>query len=208
MKSIRLATPICIVIVALFCSCSVFCWQKNVVQHGIHFKKIRQERGLGIYIGLTDSRNQIEGFQVEKGWVHFHPDWKLKAFQTAAPVDNHGLVLPTGTWVFLDREGQISNCVLPESQNIQGIRCRGGGGVSGITTSFYPSGRLKGAFPASDIVVDGIPCSNTVFYQVTFYENGHLKSCRLSKACIAEGITYKKGARISIDPAGKITLMH
>jgi len=188
-------------------SCSVFNWDRDTEQQGIPFKKLRCVEPSGIYIGFTDQNFRVDSFEVEKGWVHFHANWKLRVFQTAEPVPLNSFVFPEQTWLFLDTLGFITSCVFPEDQLVQEYICRGGGGIKGISTGFYPSGRLKSFYPAENILADNIPCSKTVFFPVTLYENGQLKSCRLSADYSRDGKTYSKGTGIEITPDGTIRIV-
>ncbi|MDD4645196.1 MAG: hypothetical protein PHY99_04330 [Bacteroidales bacterium] len=198
---------IALLFMILFSACSVFQWEKDTVKNGIHFTKVRQADASGVYIGLTDRNISYDGYEVVQGWMHFHPDWKLKAFQTARPVQVGVNILPAHTWLFPDSLGIITSCVLPEDQEIQGILCLGGGGISGIYAGFYPSGKLKGCYPVHNIEIDGVPCSNSLLFPVCLYEDGHLKSCKLSASFSRNNKTFKKGDCIEIDPDGNVRKM-
>jgi hypothetical protein len=189
-------------------ACTVFQWESDVEQNGIRFVKVRHDEPSGTIIGRTDQNFKADSFSVEKGWVHFYPDWKLKTFQTAEEVRVGTLVLPTRTWLTLDSVGQVKVGVLSDNQEIQGIICRGGGGVSGIQTAFYPSGRLKSCYPAENIRIDGIPCSSNIFVPVCLYENGKLRSCRLSGSVTQAGNTFNSGQEIEVGPDGSIRLFN
>ncbi len=201
MKFIKTAAFCLLIILG---SCTPFHWERNVEKHGIRFTKLRQDKRSGIMIGFTAKAFQQDSFEVEKGWVHFYPDWELRTFQTSRPVKLKEFTLPAKTWISFDSLKTCINCVLPKNQVVQGIECRGGGGESGVYAGFYPSGRLKGCYPVHDIIVDGIPCSNSLFFPVSFYENGHLKSCKLSGSFSYRGKIIKKSTKIQVQPDGTI----
>ena len=205
MKPYKIRYNFFLIFLILFSACSVFQWEKDVEQNGIRFVKIRHIEPSGTIIGKTEQNFQTDSFVVEKGWVHFYPNWSLKTFLTAEPLLVGTMSLPAKSWIFLDSIGIVSHCVLPQDQEIQGILCRGGGGVSGITTSFYRSGRLKSCYPSEDIRIDGIPCSSNIFVPVGLYENGLLRSCRLADPITRSGKTFGKGTRIAISPDGTIS---
>jgi hypothetical protein len=75
---------------------------------------------------------------------------------------------------------------------VSSVRCSGGGllgPAEGSVTVLYPGGKLKLCYLAGDQVVQGVPCASGGLWKATvghdqaveFYENGKLKSCRLSQ---------------------------
>ena len=69
-----------------------------------------------------------------------------------------GTQIPKGTWVQLNQDLTIRFCSFPGDTNIQGHLCDGGaGGAKGVTTAFYPSGRLSAFFALNDVEIQGIP---------------------------------------------------
>ena len=96
-------------------------------------------------------------------------------------------------------------CSFPENTNIQGYLCRGGsGGSEGVTTGFYPSGRLQSFFPPKDIEIQGIPCRATPFGPVSLYENGNLKQLTLARDTVIGGRSLDEGQTVVLSERGEV----
>jgi hypothetical protein len=128
-------------------------------------------------------------------------------------VDGRGL--PAGTRIALDADGRLDWAFLPETTEVAGHRCRGGGHA--FMTGFHPGGGLRLCWLAEDEEIDGVPCSKStevgemwrgVFSRnrhggVYFHANGRLESCRLSRELTLEDRVYEGGSRIELDAEGR-----
>jgi hypothetical protein len=123
-----------------------------------------------------------------------------------------GVALPRGTSVTFNANATHRVVFLPHTFTIDGHACRGS--EDNFMTELYPSGRLQTCWLPENAVIQGISCaafsmwSDVVMREasgVRFYENGRLASCRLSKNATVDGRTIKKGTRIHLDPAGRLT---
>ena len=165
--------------------------------------KMRQQGG--VTIAQLQSPAQIDGFPCAAGWVHFAESGKLQAFYLGETDTIGGNEIPKGTWVRLYPDLTLRFCSFPENTNIQGYLCRGGfGGSEGVTTGFYPSGRLQSFFPPKDIEIQGIPCRATPFGPVFLYENGNLKQLTLARDIVIEGRSFDEGQTVVLDERGEV----
>jgi hypothetical protein len=180
-------------------------WEYDVVKHGIHFKKISKSKS-GNYIGYMTDDRIIHGLPCSKGWIHFRNTWKLLSFQLSTDYEYKTTFLPAHTWIhFANSEGRSGYiCAFPYNYEVQGYLCGGSGGYKGTHTGFYANGKLRSFFPPEDTVINDILCKASSFTSVELYENGNLKSCKLSKDYQADGKKYKKGRVVEIDKSGKI----
>jgi hypothetical protein len=112
-----------------------------------------------------------------------------------------------GSWITLTPDGKPQLVFLRDDTRIGAATCMGSAmGREGISTAFYPSGKLKECFLAANQEIQGVPCVHGGFFSelfggsaaVQFYENGDLRSCRLSKAATVQGQPFAKGARVHI----------
>ncbi len=182
-------------------------WLKNVDTHNISFVRLRYciERAdtLSI-IGFLRTDTRIDGFPCRAGWVHFTKDWRLRLFRLSENYIFHNIALEKGTWVFLSRTQNRFTVVFPKDTIIDGYPCKGSGGVKGIQTSFYNSGKLCEFFPAGTVTVDGIKCKGGVFHPVRLYENGRLAVATLAAKTAFDGQTLRKGTVIRLTATGHL----
>lgn len=194
-RQTKIILLLCVSIVAGLFGCKN--WEYNVVKNGVHFDKIHQSKS-GTHVGyMTEDRN-ILGFPCAKGWIHFKKDWRLQSFQLSRDFSFRSTLLPAHTWIHFpyqeNRSGYV--CSFPHDYVVQGYRCGGSGGYKGTHTGFYENGRLRSFFPPDDVIVDGIPCEASLLANVNLYENGNIKSCKLSVDLHKDGKYYKRGQTI------------
>ncbi len=180
-------------------------WERDVIMHGIHFDKFAYDSKLGSPKGYLAADTIIQGYPCKKGFVSFYDDWKLDEFQLSQPVRlNDEVVIPTNSWGFLDRDGNLTTCMLPVDLEIQGYPCRGGGGKAGFMTSFHKNGNLKYFFTKDDIEIDSIPCSGSIFHGIGLHESGNLESCTLAKTTTIQNRQFKKKSKIVLNGEGNL----
>ncbi|MCU7503000.1 MAG: hypothetical protein HF314_07995 [Ignavibacteria bacterium] len=217
MKSIRLKATqlaqICLgtFILVTLCSCNrgYSAWEKNKLINGIEFEKIRyglKDNDTTAIIGYLKANTIIEQYPCAADWVHFTKDWKLKLFRLCNKTTINNFEYCKNSWIRFTQEGSVI-CVFPEKTLVQGFKCIGGGGPSGISTSFYKSGRLNYFYSDGDILVDNILCKSDLFNNIGLHENGKLKECTLAQDKRINSINYKKGTRIFFDEAGMVKNM-
>lgn len=214
MKSIRLkaAKPaqICLgifVLVTLFsCNRGYSSWEKNKLVKGIEFEKIRygfKDDDTTVIIGYLKANTIIEQYPCAADWVHFSKDWKLKLFRLSNKATINSFEYCENSWIRFTQDGCVI-CVFPEKTIVQGFKCTGGGGSSGISTSFYKSGRLNYFYSDGDVFVGDILCKGNLLSNIGLHENGNLKECTLGQDKRINNINYKKGTRIYFDEAGNV----
>ena len=76
---------------------------------------------------------------------------------------------------------------------------------------FYKDGTLKEASLARKEEIQGVVCAKASILgtlsgrtHVRFHDNGKLESCKLARPVTIEGISFKKGDRIALDPDGAL----
>ncbi len=158
-----------------------------------------------VVVARLQSPAVIEGFPCDANWIHFDETGRMKAFYAGETCTIQGYEMPKGTWVRLNPDQTLRYCAFSEDVKIQEYVCDGGkGGSEGVTTGFYPSGRLESFFSPNDIEIQGIPCKGGPFNAIYFYENGNLKEITLSKDAVIGGRALSAGQRVSIDEAGRV----
>lgn len=198
-----------LMIALFFCTSACAPWQvgaeKNVVKKGIRFDAFREEED-GQKLGLLTGDTVIDGWPCREGFVALHGNWKPEELQLAEDYRRNGIPFPAKTWVFVDEQGNPTACMLPRDVEIQGHICRGGwGGKEGVMVSFYPGGELKQYFCREDPVIDGVPCSGSVFHcGITLHENGRLKQCRLADDATIQGAACEKGSVLRFERNGTV----
>lgn len=215
MKRSRLT--IILLIVVIPAGCGLWIWHSKTAHEqpgtvsAAGLKRLKalpltQVRGQGATtIARLQNPMQIDGFPCDAGWIHFTESGQLRAFTLAETCTIQGNQLPKRTWIRLDPDMAIKFCSFPENANIQGYICRGGmGGSEGVTTSFYPSGRLSGFYPPNDIEIQGIPCKASSFSPINLYENGYLKEFTLSRDAEIGGRALSEGQKVVLDEQGSI----
>jgi len=150
------------------------------------------------------ARADITGFPCAAGYITFAPSGNLMTFALAEDANIQGNAIPKGTWVRLDEALKLKFCSFHKNTVIQSHLCRGNGGPKGVSTSFYPSGRLKGFFAPANIDIQGIPCKASHFGPIILFENGGVKECTLSKAQTIGGKSLPKGAQVVLSESGEL----
>jgi hypothetical protein len=158
-----------------------------------------------VLIGRLESPMVLDGYPCDANWVHFAEAGKLKAFFLSDACMIQGNKIPKGTWIQLYPDQTVRFCSFPEDTVIQGHVCRGGsGGAKGVTTSFYPSGRLGGFYPPGDVEIQGIPIKVSPINGVDLHENGSLKDFTLSRDTVIGGRTLSAGQHVVLDEQGNV----
>jgi hypothetical protein len=170
---------------------------------GLPLQKIKLLKS-GTITALLKAPTTIKGFPCAPGYIHFAPSGNLRAFTLAEATAVQGNDIPKGTWLQLDEALMLKYCSFPTDTMIQGHLCRGTGGPKGVSTSFYPSGRLKGFYAPTSIDIQGIPCKASLFSPIYLFENGRLKECTLSRARTVGGKSLPKGARAIFSESGEL----
>ncbi|MCK9222833.1 MAG: hypothetical protein PHV61_02840 [Limnochordia bacterium] len=181
-------------------------WERNKVVHGIEFAKLRygiDDGEIRSIIGYLKDDTVIDGYPCAADWVHFAADWQLTLFRLAKPAVINNYSYGADTWIRFVHDRVT--CVFPKNTSVQGYLCRGGGGVTGVHTSFYESGRLRFFYPVGDVDICGICCSGSVFSGIGLYEDGTLRECTLMQPVVIDGISYPKNSRLTFDEAGAVT---
>ena len=118
--------------------------------------------------------------------------------------------LAAGTWVHLTEDGTLRAVWLNRDTELQGHLCKGTG-YKGWSTEFHRAGTLRLCYPASDTIIDGVPCRGASFWaellgstQVVFHENGRLLSCSVARDIDRDGVRLRKRDRIELDTAGRV----
>ena len=208
-KAINKILIISNVILLSGCSCSYkhTKWHQDVERNNLSFTKLRyslhDQDTLTIITYLKDN-TEIDGYPCKEGWVHFTKSWEPKLFCLYENYSINNVELPGGTWIKLKPDSNIFSVVFPKNTFIDDYECKGGGGVTGVQTSFYNSGKLRSFFSDKPIIINGIKCKGGMINLITLHENGKLKSCKLDEDIIVEGNTIKKGSVIRTDALGKI----
>jgi hypothetical protein len=179
-------------------------WQHEVVTQNVAFTKVRIENN-GLVIGQLKKDTVIGGRPCKQGWVHIGPNGVPVGFTASRTIDLGRFVIPSGTWVFQNGNGEITVCAFPRDTDIQGHMCRGSGGPKGVQAAFYPDGSLKEYFLRQDTLIQGIPCKGGLFNRsIHLHKNGRLKECVLSEELARDGCTYSVGTHLHFDSDGHI----
>lgn len=132
---------------------------------------------------------QIQGHACAAGYAWFYPDGHLQQCAVPRDMEFGEARIPAGTWINLTDDGRPDYVFLAHDTEIAGYLCEGGNRVlgprEGAMTGFYPSGRLKYCWLASDRDVQGVPCSRSGMFtgnsSLEFFESGRLRECKLSR---------------------------
>ncbi|MEJ2051658.1 MAG: hypothetical protein P8Y60_17830, partial [Calditrichota bacterium] len=136
-------------------------------------------------------------------WVHFTKGWQTKLLRLNEETVINNFKYPKDTWVIFTEERNVI-CVFPKSMKVQGYLCKGGGGVKGVQTAFYKSGRLRYFFSKQDVLVRGIQCKGGVLNIIGLYENGNLKECTLAQETEINGVKYRKNKKMFFHKDGRV----
>ncbi|MEN8125553.1 MAG: hypothetical protein ABFR32_10525 [Bacteroidota bacterium] len=202
---------LCFIVTFLFFSNTAYSqytkWETDVTYNDIEFKKIRfkiQETDTTYAEGILKQNTIVEGYPCHKKIV-FTRNWKLRQFLLA---ENHfmlGAEFPKESRIIFGKD-HIS-CFLGKDTQINGYLCNGNYAKwysTGISTSFYPSGKLKCFYPDDDVEINNILCKSSPFAGVCLHENGNLKQCKLTKDEIINGKEYKKNTELIFDETGLV----
>ncbi|MBP7460927.1 MAG: hypothetical protein KBA26_06525, partial [Candidatus Delongbacteria bacterium] len=168
-------------ILLLLMACGYMSWEYNRSVHGVEFEKIRyavNDQDTLCVIGKLKHNTIIEGYPCASDWAHFTGDWKLTLLRLSDSATIQNISFAEDTWI-LFRNGRLM-AVFPKDTEIQGHLCRGGGGPKGITTSFYPDGKLQSFFAPNDVKIGPIVCRGSVMHQIVLHANGSLKQATLA----------------------------
>jgi hypothetical protein len=179
---------------------------KREIPDSISKLPLKRERQSGSStVAQLTQKCLINGFLCAAGWVHFNRSGQLRAFYLAESSVIQGHQIPQGTWIRLDEELKLKFLSFPNNTEIQGLVCKGGlGGPEGVSTSFYPSGRLKEFYTSGNITIQGISCRTDPFSSIHLYENGRVKQCTFSKDDVVAGRNISEGQRVSFKEDGEI----
>ncbi len=135
--------------------------------------------------------SMIQNYPCAKGWAWFYADQKLKSCTVAVEIPFGSITIPPGSIIDLATDGKPLLVQLSHDTVVSGYHAQGGsllGASEGPVVAFYTDGKVRQFFLAGDQTVDGVPCahgglvSSTLHGDpgVVLYQDGHLKSCRLS----------------------------
>lgn len=188
------------------CNSHYTSWETDKTVHGIEFERIRygiNEKDTITIIGYLKKDTMINECPCAADWVHFTRDWELKLFRLGADKTINNYPYKTGTWIRIGSDNCVT-CVFPGDTFVQGYLCRGGGGVKGISTSFYQSGKLHYFFPPDNIRIGDVYCKCNSLNNIGLYENGNLKECTLAQEKSFNGVIFSSGSRIFFDENGNV----
>ena len=205
----------CIIYVSAFvflqsCINGYTAWEKDTIKNGIKFSKLRyalKDQDTIAVIGYLSEPAVIEDFPCAADWVHFTKDWKLSLFRLDQPAVINNFDYGKDCWIRFKETGHTVICSFPEDTEVQGLMCRGGGGVSGIQTTFYKSGRLESFYPTDVILIGDVLCKGSIFHNIVLHEDGTLKTCTLARDQKINDKMYEKGTRIVIDKNGSASIV-
>ena len=193
-----------VLLVTVGCSLWEVGAEKDVVKNGIKFKIFR-ENDDGSKLGKLAEDTVIDGWPCKQGFIAFHSDWRLDELQLSRDYERNGIVMPEGTWVFPDKQGNPGICMFPHDVEVQGYLCRGSRmGKEGFMTSFYASGKLNWFYSRDPVMVDGVICKDSLFEAIYLHQNGRLKQCALDKTATIKGVEYSRGSILRFDQQGKV----
>jgi hypothetical protein len=199
---------LCIFLSVILSSCKLgfTSWEENKTVHGIEFEKIRyglKDNDTTSIIGFLKTNTLIEQYPCAADWIHFSKDWKLRLFRLNSKATINNFEYCKNCWIRFVEDGSII-CVFPENTTVQGYNCIGGGGASGVSTSFYKNGRLHYFFSDETVLIGGILCKSNLLNNIGLYENGKLKECTLAQDQNIDNSQYRKNTRICFDETGKV----
>ncbi len=139
-----------------------------------------------------DQPTVIQGYLCARDYAWFFKDGRLSRCFVSRDFDVGETRVPEGSIVDLWPNGGLHYVTMKHDTLVSGVRCSGGGllgPAEGAITVLFLSGKLKLCYLAGDQTVQGVPCASGGFWKATtghdqaveFYEDGKLKSCRLSR---------------------------
>lgn len=201
---------IIITIILSFYACNgqvVKKWIKNITVNQIEFEKIRyvKENSDTIsIIGFLKENTNINGLPCKKGWIHFTKDWEADLFCLSKSAVIDSVLFPENTWIVQKVHPEYIIVVYPHDTLINNYPVKGGGGSSGVHTTYYITGKIRSFFPYQDFDLQGIPCKKSIMQSVKFHSNGQLKSCKLAEEYKYNKTNFNKGDVISLDVNGNV----
>lgn len=178
--------------------------EKDVVRNGIRFETFR-ELDDGSKQGVLAEDTVIRGWPCKKGFIVFHPDWRLDELQLSRDYERNGVFMPAGSWVFPDARSNPGTVMFPRDVEIQGYLCRGSGmGKSGFMTQFYSTGNLRLFWSREPVGVGRFVCRDSLFVGISLHDNGRLRECILDKPATLDLTSYPRGTRLRLDAAGRV----
>ncbi len=153
----------------------------------------------------------VQGLELPAGSkVDLLPSGRLTDFRLGREATIANARLPAGATAGVTPDGRIRYVFLPHDMEIQGHFCRGGG--HDWMTTFHPDGSLDLCWLAQDEAIRGIPCVKTTFVgeltggtaRTRLRPDGTLASCRLSRAVMIAGQSFREGERVAVGSDGTI----
>jgi hypothetical protein len=158
---------------------------------------------------LLDAPREEQGVPC-RGYVELDAAGRLKSAILDREHAFGPVALPANTQFHLRPDGTVKDVHLGSDSTFDGHTCLGRGPGEWMT-GFHPNGRLAYCFLAGDQVIDGVPCRRGSFWgeltggvMVSFHDNGALATCRLAADVTIAGQSCGKGARVALDPEGKV----
>jgi hypothetical protein len=138
----------------------------------------------------------IQGYPCARGNVWFYPDGSLNQCAISRATSFGEAQIPRRSVIELWPNGATRYLTLSHNTILSGYRALGGSALLRIGSfqpsinAFYPSGKLRTLYLVDDQIIQGIPCrggATSLSYtslqggnQVDFYEDGQLRSCKLT----------------------------
>jgi antitoxin component YwqK of YwqJK toxin-antitoxin module len=137
---------------------------------------------------------EIQGYSCAKGYAWFYAAGQLERCGVSRETVFGDAHVPAGSIIVLRPNGSPRYCFLSHDTLIAGYRVMGPGWLpvaEGVTTAFYPSGKLKSIYLVEDQAIQGVPCRSGQWgiftdpfgggNHVEFYETGKLRGCKLTR---------------------------
>ena len=178
--------------------------EHNVVKNGIPFEIFR-EYPRGLIVGTLKEDMVIDGWPCKRNEVSFFGNWQLHSLILSRDYERNGIFMPEGTGVGLDLWGNLERCGFTYDVEVQGHLCRGDR-MHGFVTEFYQtSGKLKAFSSMDPVVIDGVPCKDSLFQKIYLHENGRLWKCKLNEPVRIDGKEFPRNAILEFGPTGDVT---
>jgi hypothetical protein len=139
----------------------------------------------------------IQGYPCARGEAWFYPDGSLNQCTVSRGTSFGEAQIPRRSVIELWPSGATRYLTLSHNAILSGYRALGGSALFRIGSfqpsinTFYPSGKLRTIYLVDDQIIQGIPCRGgaaSLSYaslqggnQVDFYEDGQLRSCKLTR---------------------------
>ena len=157
------------------------------------------ERQLRVVRKTLDSPAEVQGYPCAKGYAWFYPGGGLRACAVSRETSFGEVRVPAGSLIHLSADGKPAFVFLSRDAEILEYKCRGGG--HDFMTVLYPTGKLKLCWLSADQEIQGVPCMRAGFIAdvfgggvgTHFYENGALRTCKLSRDFEMGDKKYRRG---------------